>query len=673
MPILALTTKERQGVATILHDQFYLLACYHLPLLVLHLDKYISNWYKCPPAGQLPQSWLISHLAGETDGSYMNIRWLLHLWDLVLTSDNNSLRFFFVISILDLHAERLLLLTDDDLKEEFHRVISFSSSTMDIDGASMDHAVENKSEEEMNDRQSIKWVQEWSDKAVSLWEETPVAVIRKLQVLEDEAVTDALAARQKAKEELLRLQQEAEENALHEARETERERKAEEARKRLTRARLVAFYRQYNPGKENNIDKIMISYDGRFDVLDSKLKMKYGVSFNPALPPKPTVFNKNNSKIFASMNTSFGHHRTVSKSSNAQKPNVIKPLTEQKAVVEVPPSEILPIICWSKDGNRIKLSKLKKSSKVVNDCKERNPLKFYLVDSRTEAAAREQGRLPTSVSLSPENLADVRRIKEQEAMFESLRGSVHICIMGEGYASLPDLYGHKITSELAEMIKEDGERNNACARFFLSGGFPFVSLVEGGFASVHAYLCREGPKTHLHVSNVLIDYNQEVSLFGRFEKLHSMSGRDKAQRALQNLFDSSMTALTKNSMRLEEQTNQKSGTKSAVQRFFGAKMGNDVDGKNNIPSSAMHDSSQIEIKEKSSSSHIKKSQDAPPSPSKGLMKGSPFSRFGGLGIGQNMKRSENTPGKANKFAGSLNNFRKNTMARMKQDGNAEES
>ena len=111
MPILALTTKERQEAATILHRQFYLLACYHLPLLVLHLDKHMPDWHKCPPCGQLPQSWLISHLAGERDGSFMNARWLLHLWDLILTSSNNSLRFFLVIAILDLHAECLLLLT----------------------------------------------------------------------------------------------------------------------------------------------------------------------------------------------------------------------------------------------------------------------------------------------------------------------------------------------------------------------------------------------------------------------------------------------------------------------------------------------------------------------------------------------------------------------------------
>mmetsp|Transcript_34274 Transcript_34274/g.37042 ORF Transcript_34274/g.37042 Transcript_34274/m.37042 type:complete len:180 (+) Transcript_34274:2725-3264(+) len=160
--------------------------------------------------------------------------------------------------------------------------------------------------------------------------------------------------------------------------------------------------------------------------------------------------------------------------------------------------------------------------------------------------------------------------------------------MGEGYASLPNLYGHKMTNGLAEFIREDDLRNNKCALFFLSRGFPFVSIMEGGFAAAHACLCREGSKMGLNVNDVLTDYNAEISLFGQFEKLHSLSGRDKAQRSIQNIFDSSMTALTKKSMRFEtdsigvnidEQTQQKGGQKNVVQRFFGGKNERIVDDK----------------------------------------------------------------------------------------------
>lgn len=572
MPILALTAKEREKAAGVLHRQFYLLACYHLPLLVLHLDKYMPNWYKWPPHGQLPQSWLVSHLAGETDGAYMTPQRLLSLWDLVLTSSNNSLRFFLVMAILDNHAERLLLLTDDDLKEEFRKVVTFTAD-------SADNLTQGVAQDNLSPQGADAWVREWSDKALSMWEETPFSVSLKLKCLEDEAVNDALMRRQQEKEERLRLKAEAEARAQQEALEAERERKADEARNRLTRARLVAFYRQYNPGRENNIDKILESYKGRYDVLDMKLKQKYGVGFNPALKPKEIVVNKSSTNILASMNTGFGGARRFVK-----RPDDQEAIAEMKApeftAVRVSASEVLPIICWSKEANQAKLHKLKKSSKLENEA--RDPLKFYLVDSRPEASAQEQGRFPTSVSLSPEKLVDLSTLKEQEEMFESLRGSVHICIMGEGYSALPDLYGHKMTGALAQFIREDASRNNECSQFFLSRGFPFAGIMDGGFASAHAWLHREGPKHHLRAQNVLTDYSPEVSLFGLFETLHRASGREKAQRSIQSLFDSSMAAITKNSMRLEtftseltsgskteDQTQQKNGQKNAVQRFFG--------------------------------------------------------------------------------------------------------
>jgi hypothetical protein len=311
------------------------------------------------------------------------------------------------------------------------------------------------------------------------------------------------------------------------------------------------------------------------------------------------------------------------------------------------------------------------------------------------------------------------------AMFFHLLWSTFSKIMGEGYASLPRLYGHKMTNGLAEFIREDDLRNNKCALFFLSRGFPFVSIMEGGFAAAHACLCREGPKMGLKVNDVLTDYSPEISVFGQFEKLHSLSGRDKAQRTLHNLFDTGMTALTKNTMRLDtlssefagdnidEQMQQKGGQKNAVQRFFrGRKLQTLKDGtgrsnssmeessesiiaelvesdnNDTSPSSMLYNSPRdqtspvkVEQNEENSSSNaatngtqtsemqhrISQNASLPPAQTKGLAGRSPFSRFGSLGIGHNVKRRESNSGHSNKIAGSLNTFRKNTMARMRTE------
>ena len=560
MPMLSLTTKEREETAMILHRQLYLLASYHLPLLVLHLDKFIPGWYNCHPQGKIPQSWLISLFAGETGGTFMNAKWLLPLWDIILATGDNSLKYFLVISILDLHAERLLLLTGNELQEELSSVLALSGSF----NISQTESTARTGGGDTSGPEAIESTQAWVDKSNILRKETPTSVIQNLKVEEDNAIVKSLLARQEAKEEKLRLQQEAAEKAQQDAREAEKEQKAEEARTRLTRARLVAFYRQHNPGKENNIDKIMVSYKGRYEILDAKLKLKYGVGFNPAIKPKPVTITKNNSKILSTMNSGFGQFK--SKSKNKKHENEILELEKKEStIIEIPASEVLPSVCGTRHPRR------KSKNEVI-------PFKYFIVDCREEAATKEQGRFSASVAFTP------KRTKEQDP-YESLRASVHICIMGEGYSALPQLYGHKMTSGLAEMIKDEEERKSVCARFFLSRGFPFVSLMQGGFASAHAHLCREGPKINLNVSDNLIDYDPEVSLFGQFEKLHSMSSRDKAQRSLQNLFDSSMTVLTKHSKRLEslasenengvgngsELAQQKVAPKIAVKRFFGGK------------------------------------------------------------------------------------------------------
>lgn len=568
MPILALTIKEREEAAFILHRQFYLLACYHLPLLVLHLDRYLPDWYKWPPIGYLPQSYLISHLAGECGGAFMNPRWLQCLWDLILSSSNNSLRFFLVMSILEQNADQLLILTGQQLKDELQKVVAFKQDTADDS-----FAIE--AEDETTTKQATRWVHDWADKAQAIWEETPKSVVRMLKHLEDEAVKEALTRRQEEAEERLRLKLEAQARAHQEALEAEQERKADEARLRLTRARLVAFYRQRNPGKENNIDKIMKTYEGRYDVLDAKLKQKYGVGFNPASKPKPAP-NKNSKNV----NQGFGSRRQQLFGTKSKDDGLGASDRPKEVVVKTAPSEVLPVVCSSKERNEAKFSKTKKATKVEQTDDRRIPLKFYLVDSRPEAAAKDQGRFANSVNISPDIFMDPDRLKKLEDKFESLRGSVHIVIMGEGYSALPKLYGHKMTSGLAECIKEDETRNKNCGLFFLKKGFPFVSTLIGGFAQAHAWLCRAGPQKNLSPRNVLTSYNPEVSLCGQFETLHNASGREKAQRALQNLFDSSMTALTKNAVRFESLASEvgtgdnqprrkQNAGQNMVTRFFG--------------------------------------------------------------------------------------------------------
>lgn len=95
--------------------------------------------------------------------------------------------------------------------------------------------------------------------------------------------------------------------------------------------------------------------------------------------------------------------------------------------LEVSATEVIPVIVATKGfnlatGRRISPGRSKSTDTL-------NSLHFYLVDCRPESIASEQGRFPTAVSVSPEKLQDPDELQKLTDMFESLRSSVHICVM----------------------------------------------------------------------------------------------------------------------------------------------------------------------------------------------------------------------------------------------------
>lgn len=98
-----------------------------------------------------------------------------------------------------------------------------------------------------------------------------------------------------------------------------------------------------------------------------------------------------------------------------------------------------------------------------------------------------------------------------------------------------------------------------CALFFIKRGFPFVSILGGGFAAAHAWLSREC--THTSIASVLVDYDEELSLFAQLEhsyrdqiKFANASTREKTTKKIQELIDRSMTRLTISENKLEQFT-----------------------------------------------------------------------------------------------------------------------
>lgn len=90
-------------------------------------------------------------------------------------------------------------------------------------------------------------------------------------------------------------------------------------------------------------------------------------------------------------------------------------------------------------------------------------------------------------------------------------------IKGEGIGSIPVLYGHALTANEERLAQEDYSRTEICALFFIKRGFPYVSIIEGGFAAAHSFLFRE---KLFQLNQVLVDYDENVSIWAKLEKSH---------------------------------------------------------------------------------------------------------------------------------------------------------
>jgi len=602
MPLLRLSHQERLLAAKSLHAEFYLLACYHLPLLVMHLDRHCPGWYwprkemikieeeenetndgddnriginaegqvgkeistetevqepdperknsrELEKNGLVPLSWFVTNFAGECGGANLEHKHLLPLWDHMLTRGDYSSKYFLALAVLDQNSDVLLMSRGRELSKEVEKVFSFKDTSYDeesfVGGAASSDS--SASEDDM--------IAEWLSLAKSLIKCTPSSVIERLRTADDRAVTNAIQVHQAQANEKLKAQLEKEANEHEAALKKAREEREAEKKKAIIRARLTAYYRTHNPEKIDTLDEILKLFDGRIEVLNEKLKKKYGEGFLPDEEILQEHVSKQTRSFLMSVNQSVNMTKKhVANTLAERRKRNAKPVATVKShtpvALEVSPTEVIPLICSTKGHHE----KYHLTSPAPGS---EGALKWYLVDCRSQAAAKEQGLFPTAVELSPEKLQDPDALLQLTEMFESLRGAVHICIMGEGFASLPVLYDVK--GGEPKLLEDDAARTENVALFFLKKGFPFVSVLKGGFAAAHAFLWRKGPDLGLTPSDVLIGYDPIVSLFAQLEiarqeqeEFKNAPAREKTVRTLQKVIDNSMTRLTLEEQRIND-------------------------------------------------------------------------------------------------------------------------
>jgi hypothetical protein len=134
---------------------------------------------------------------------------------------------------------------------------------------------------------------------------------------------------------------------------------------------------------------------------------------------------------------------------------------------------------------------------------------------------------------------------------------------GEGIASFPVLYNHTLSKAEEKLLEDDVARTSNCALFFLKKGFPFVSILRGGFAAAHAFLSRNGPSMDMGPEQVLVEYDPDLSLFAQLETARqeedvykNAPAQQKTAILLQKIIDRSMVRLTLEEQRINDLANE---------------------------------------------------------------------------------------------------------------------
>jgi len=270
---------------------------------------------------------------------------------------------------------------------------------------------------------------------------------------------------------------------------------------------------------------------GDWNFLTRGLKKRYGTGFRPVI-----------SKIKSKFGTNTGGKDNDSDTDDEKM--IVNGFSDVS--VQVSCNDILPSLCGVV-SNFTPNTTSRIDSSVT--------LKYFIVDCRSNERANTEGRFPTAKIMSPEVLMDPDRMQQLVDVLESFRGAIHICIMGEGYSSLPSLYNQDDDLLVDTLLEEDKSRTNNCALFFVKRGFPFISILDGGFFSAHSWLCRNGPALGLSADIVLDEYKPKSSSLARLETAymeHMDRSSKTSSRVLQRLVNRYVSNAVDIKKKLEE-------------------------------------------------------------------------------------------------------------------------
>jgi rhodanese-related sulfurtransferase len=142
---------------------------------------------------------------------------------------------------------------------------------------------------------------------------------------------------------------------------------------------------------------------------------------------------------------------------------------------------------------------------------------YFIVDCRGLRSSEELkcGRIPAAYTLDPSVFDSPDLIAKNLQAFEPIKNETHIVLVGDGIAMPLCLVepSEDFKIKVRDAVRADRDRINQATLFFQKQGFKYVSILDGGFASWHAYM-RDTPGQN---PSELLGHDGEVCNYCRYD------------------------------------------------------------------------------------------------------------------------------------------------------------
>ncbi|GMF13664.1 unnamed protein product [Phytophthora lilii] len=118
-------------------------------------------------------------------------------------------------------------------------------------------------------------------------------------------------------------------------------------------------------------------------------------------------------------------------------------------------------------------------------------LRFFVVDCRGLRSSEDlkSGRIPVAYTLDPSVFDSPELIAKSMEAFNPMKSQVHIVLVGHGVGIPPELVtSEDVKTSIRDAVRLDTDCLNQAALFFQKRGFRFVSTLDGGYSSWHAFM-----------------------------------------------------------------------------------------------------------------------------------------------------------------------------------------